>query len=238
MKNTKKAPNPHAKHRQRMRQRFLKCGLDAMADHEVLELLLFYAIPRRDTNKIAHRIAEEFKNLHNLFDANAVDVARRCGLTENTAILIAMIAPLARRYNLSKWNGRMSFENGKALAEYAKSLFIGETSECFYIICLDNDFKLISAEFLERGTDDRIELYPKEILRRVIQQRASYVVLTHNHPSGSMEISAPDVAATSQLRTLLSGVEVEILDHIVVCGQNYVSFAEKKILGLAGIDDV
>ena len=232
----KKAPNPHAKHRERMRQRFLKYGLDVMADHEALEMLLFYAIPRKDTNKIAHRVVEEFGNLHNLFDAHALDVMWRCGLTENTAVLIALIAPLARRYSLSKWNGRTSFEDGKALGEYAKSLFIGEASECFYIICLDNNFNLISAEFLERGTDDRIELYPKEILRRVIQRRASYVVLAHNHPSGSMEISAHDIEATNRLRTLLKGVEVEVIDHIVVCGQNYVSFAEKKILGLVGID--
>ncbi|MCL2396901.1 MAG: DNA repair protein RadC [Defluviitaleaceae bacterium] len=232
----KKKPHPHGKHRERMRARYMRAGLDAMADHEVLEMLLYYAIPRQDTNKMAHKILSEFGSLHGLFEAGPAEIQKRCGLTENTAVLLSMVAPLARRYSQSKWGKRTVFANTRDLGEYAKALFIGETIECFYLIFLDNRFRLISTELLAKGTIDRVELYPKEIVRRAIYQNASYVVLTHNHPSGSKSISAADIDATSHIINLLDGLEIVVLDHVVVCGEDYVSLAGKRILGLQGID--
>lgn len=207
-----------------------------LADHEVLEMLLYYPIKQRDTNALAHRIMEEYGSLHNLFEASPTDIMKRCDLAENTAVLLSLVAPLARRYNLSKWNDRRKFNSTKELGEYVKALFIGETLECFYIISLDNKLKLLAVQLLEKGTVDRIELYPKEIVRSVIYQNASYVVLAHNHPSGSLEISNADLTTTSHIRSLMRGMEIEVVDHIVVCGQKYISFAEKRILGLSGID--
>jgi len=207
-----------------------------LAEHEVLEMLLYYAIKQRDTNKLAHRILAEYGSLHNLFEASPTDIMKRCGLSENTAVLLSMIAPLARRYSLSKWTGRRSFKSTTALGEYATALFIGEILECFYIICLDSNLKLLSGQLLEKGTVDRIELYPREIVRNVIYQNASYVVLAHNHPSGSLDISEADLKTTSSIRMLMNSMEIEIVDHIVVCGQEYISFAEKRLLRLPGIE--
>ena len=235
-KKPKKPDNPNAKHRERMRARYIKAGLDAMAPHEILEMLLFYAIPRKDTNKMAHRILNEFGSLHNIFESSPQDIVKRCKLTKNTAVLLSMIAPLARQYNLSKWNGRTVFTSSKELGEYAVSLFIGEVTECFYIICLNNSLSLVAAELLEKGTIDRIELYPKEILRRVLYHNASYVVLAHNHPSGSTDISSSDITTTNHIKKLMLGVEIDVLDHIIVCGPDYISLAEKRLLKLAGIE--
>jgi len=232
----KKAANPHDKHRERMRARYIKVGLEALADHEILEMLLYYAIPRQDTNKIAHRIFNEFGSLHNVFQAAPAEIAKRCKLTMRTAVLLSMIAPLARRYHLSKWGERIVFAGTNSLGEYVKSLFIGEATECFYIICLDNRLGLICADLLEKGTLDRTELYPKEIVRCVLHHNASYVVLAHNHPSGSTKISPADVATTSHIIKLLASIEVGVLDHIVVCGEEFVSMAQKRILRLRGVE--
>jgi len=231
-----KAHNPNAGHRERMRARYKKGGIEAMADHEIVELLLFYAVPRRDTNKIAHGIIHEFGSLHALLESDVDQIQKRCGLSENTATLLSMLLPIARRYDISKWGTRVNFANTKAMANYLKSLFIGQTAECFYLLCLDNRDSLISATLLERGTLDRAELYPREIMKCVLASNAAYVILAHNHPSGSLEISDADVKTTQYLISMLSSVEVAVLDHIICGGQSYVSFAEKRILGLVGIE--
>ena len=225
-------------HRERMRARYKKGGMEAMADHEIIELLLYYAIPRRDTNKLAHRIMREFGSLHAVFEASAAEIQKRCGLSENTATLLSMPLPLARRYDASKWGRRISFASTKSLADYVKPLFIGQTVECFYLLCLDKRASLLSATLLERGTLDRAELYPREIMKCVMTNDAAFVVLAHNHPSGSLEISEADVQTTGRLISMLSDVEVGVLDHIICGGKDYVSFADKRIMGLVGIEAI
>ena len=232
---TDKTKNPNAGHRARMRARFAKTGLEAMADHEVLEMLLYYALPRKDTNKLAHGILKEFGSLHSVFEASAAEIQKRCGLTENTAVLLALVAPLARRYNLSKWGRRVSFKDAKSLGEYVNTLFIGETSECFYMLCLDNQVRLICTTMLEKGTLDRTELYPREIVGCALHNNAAYVILAHNHPSGGKTISNADLVTTDRIIKLLAEVEVGVLDHIICCGNDYVSLAEKRLLGLRGV---
>jgi len=223
-------------HRERMRARLKKGGMEAMADHEVIELLLYYAIPRRDTNKLAHRIMREFGSLYAIFEADVTEIQKRCGLSENTATLLSMMAPLARRYDMSKWGRRISFASTKSLADYVKSLFIGQTVECFYLLCLDNRMSLKATTELTRGTLDRAELYPREIMKAVMVSDASHVVLTHNHPSGSLDISEADIETTRRLVSMLADVEVGVVDHIICGGKGFVSFAQRRILGLTGID--
>ena len=209
-----------------------------MADHEVIELLLYYAIARRDTNKLAHRIIREFGSLHAVFEASVDEIVKRCGLSENTATLLAMVIPMARRYDMSRWGRRINFVSTKSLAQYIKSLFIGQTVECFYLLSLDNRASLISTTLLERGTLDRAELYPREIMKCVMANDAAYVVLAHNHPSGSLDISEADVLTTQRLISMLGDVEVGVLDHIICGGKGYISFADKRIMGLVGIEGI
>jgi len=225
-------------HRERMRARFARGGMDAMADHEIIELLLYYAIPRRDTNRLAHRIMREFGSLHAVFEADVMEIQKRCGLSENTATLLAMILPVARRYDISRWGRRVHFASTKSLADYIQTLFIGRTVECFYLLCLDNRASLIAATELTRGTLDRAELYPREIMKCVMINDAAHVVIAHNHPSGNLEISEADVQTTQRLVSMLANVEVGVLDHIICGGKRYISFAERRIMGMKGIGEI
>lgn len=239
MSNKKeKLYNPNEGHRKRLRERYKKGGMEAMSPHEIIELLLYYAIPRRDTNKLAHRIMQEFGTLHAVFEADVMEIQRRCGLSENTATLLSMVIPLARAYDISKWGKRINFASTKSAANYVKSLFIGQTVECFYLLCLDNRAGLIDSVLLERGTLDRAELYPREIMKCVMVNDAAFVILTHNHPSGNLDISNADVLTTQRLISMLSGVEVGVLDHIICGGKDYISFADKRIMGLKGIEGI
>lgn len=237
MENKKTKENIHKGHRQRMKNKYLKSGIDIFEDHEILELLLYYCIPRRDTNAIAHNILNSYGKLSNLFDASPLEIQKRCEVSEQTAILLSLIAPLSKRYNLDKWSDSIIFKNSKMAVEYIRSLFIGESVECFYVIFLDSNLKLIKSKFISRGTLDRVEIYPREFIRSVLLYNAVNIILAHNHPNASTEISYFDEITTSVLKKTLDGIESNLIDHIVICGNKYISMAEKKgALRMKGIE--
>ena len=130
--------NLHKGHRSRVKKRYMDEGLDNFSDHEVVELLLFYSIPRQDTNALAHRMIKEFGTLHDLFEAHPRDIERRCKVSMSTAILISMVAPLSRLYLKQKWGNRPVVNSSAIAGNYALSLFAGRVYECFYIICLNS----------------------------------------------------------------------------------------------------
>jgi DNA repair protein RadC len=226
-------------HRKRMRQRYIKSGgLETFAEHEIVEMLLYYTIPRRDTNKIAHEVVKEFGNsLHNLFEASPKQIMSRTGLSEASAVILSMIPHLAQKYQYSKWERRVVFSNSAQLGNYAKIPFIGQSVECFYMLCLDSRMALRGVELLERGTLDWVELYPRKIVDYALINKSTYVVLAHNHPSGCRIISRADVDATVSIMGQLAPFNIYVLDHIIVAGEEYISFAERGILGLKGVNN-
>lgn len=228
----KKDKNPHAGHRERVRNRFLRGGLDSFEDHQVLEMLLFYCYARKDTNEIAHSMLLEFGTLHNLFEADPLEIARRCGVSENVAVLVAMVPSLARRYFTSKWEKRDMLDSSKKAGMFAISLFTGLTVECFYLICLNNQRRLIYAAKVFEGTVAETPVYPREIVGTALKHQAVSVILAHNHPGGILSPSRSDVEATKKLVDALHTVGVEVVDHIIVAGDKYYSFSEKKTLPL------
>jgi len=229
--------NPNKGHRQRVRDRFVKGGLDVFADHEVLELLLYYAIPQKDTNKIAHRIHKEFGSLHAVFEARPKQIMARANVTENTAILLSLMSQIAVRYQSNKYNKKITFQNSQQMARYAIIPFINQTEECFYMMCLDNAFNLLGFEQLESGTIDKVELHPRRILDYALMNKASYVVLVHNHPSGSDKISQADIVATLSIMHQLSPFNIRVLDHIIALNdREYVSFAEQGLSQFATLE--
>ncbi|MDR2167205.1 MAG: hypothetical protein LBE35_05070 [Clostridiales bacterium] len=233
-----KRPNPNAGHRERMRARYIKGGgLEAFADHEIVELLLYYGIPRVDTNKKAHKIIKEFGgNLYSLFEASPKKIMQRTGLRENAAVLLSLVSHLARRYEYSKWEKRIILSDSETMGNYAKIPFIGKSAECFYMFCLDNRMALRGVECLAEGTLDWVELYPRQIVDYALINKAMYVVLAHNHPSGSTIISEADVNATISIMAQLAPFNIAVLDHIVIAGEEYISMAERGMLKLAGVD--
>ncbi len=220
----------HQGHRQRVKNRYLKEGLDAFEDHQVLEMLLFYCIPMKDTNELAHKMIKEFGSLAGLFEASPDDICRRCGVTENTAILVSVIPSLARRYFKGKWGEKPLLNSSSKAGEYTVSLFTGRTYEAFYLICLDAQNKVNYAAMVHEGTINEAPVYPRLIVETALRHQANSVIVAHNHPGGSLKPSSADIDVTQRIITALEAISISVVDHIIVAGDKYLSFAEKGLL--------
>jgi len=218
----------HANHRARMRKRYLAQGFEGFADHEVLEFLLFYCYPQRNTNDIAHKMLAEFGSLHHLFESDVTTLQTRLGCTENVAVMLNIIPALANRYFRSKWSRDVVFENEKIAGEYAINLFVGLTAERFYVINVDARNRLNNVALISEGTLDESAVYPREVVNAAIQGKASAVIFAHNHPGGSFKPSKTDMEVTRHLSEGLEFIGVPVLDHIIVAGDTYYSFAARR----------
>jgi len=219
--------HPHQGHRDRIRARYYNSGLDGFHDHEVLELLLYYCYPRGDTNPKAHKMLAEFGSLHNLFEADIENLTKRLGCTENIALLLNLIPALANRYFRSKWNRKVILDNEKAVGEFAIDLFVGHTLERFYVLSLDAQRRLVNTTMISQGTVDEAAVYPREVIKTAIQDKVTGVILTHNHPGGSMRPSRADMEVTRQIVEGLEYIGTSVIDHIIVAGDTYYSFAAR-----------
>jgi len=217
----------HGGHRDRFRARYLTGGLESFHDHEVLELLLYYCYPRGDTNPRAHKMLGEFGSLHNLFEADVETLMERLNCTENVAVLLNLIPALANRYFRSKWSRKVPLANHKAAGAFAIDLFVGHTTERFYVLSLDSQRRLNNTTLISKGTVDEAAVYPRDVMRVAIQDKVTSVLLTHNHPGGSLRPSKADLEVTRQIVEGLKYIGVDVLDHIVVAGDTYYSFAAR-----------
>ena len=220
------AENLHKGHRLRVKTRFLKEGLDGFADHQILEFLLYYAIPMKDTNELAHKILKEFGSISSIFEAHPKDIMKRCNVTENIAILISLVPHLAKRYNQDKWGNKPCLNTSSKVGKYATNLFTGRVYESFFLICLDNQGNLNNTVLLHEGTIDEVSVYPRLVVEAAIRYNAAMVVLAHNHPSGSLVPSDDDKSTTIRVRSALNAISVRLIDHIIVAGTEYYSFSE------------
>jgi len=230
MSFTLQDPHLHAGHRDRVRERYLTEGLDAFRDHEVLELLLFYCIPKRDMNPVAHALIQEYGSLSGLFEADPRDVARRCGLSEATAILLSLAGPLTRRYLKQRWGDRPMLGTSSRAGEYAVSLFSGRPYEVFYVICLDAQNRVNHAALVHEGTLNEAPVYPRLIVEAALRHKANSVILSHNHPGGSLSASGPDLDVTRRIKAALTPISIPVVDHIIVAGEKYASLAEQGLM--------
>jgi len=171
---------------------------------------------------------KEFGSLHNLFEADINTLVERLGCTENIALLLNLIPALANRYFRSKWNQKTSINNATEAGEYAIDLFVGHTVERFYVFSLDSRRRLINTTLISKGTVDEAAVYPREVIKVAIQDKVSGIILTHNHPGGSMKPSRADLEVTRQIVEGLYYVGVSVIDHIIVAGDMYYSFAARK----------
>jgi len=220
--------NIHANHRQRMRKRYKQQGLNSFHDHEVLEILLYYCYPRQDTNKIAHKMLREFKTLQNLFDANVETLMARLGCTENIAVLINLMPAIAKRYLQSKWGDKVTLVNAETAGEYTINLFAGDHIESFYVLCMDTRLRLNHVALIASGTIDEVPIFTRELVRKVLEYHATSVILAHNHPGGTTRPSLSDDAVTTKIRDALELINVPVIDHIIVAGDKYFSYAQRS----------
>lgn len=215
----------HDGHRMRMRNRYLNEGIDNFEPHEILELLLYYAIPRKDINELAHKLIEKFGSISNVLDADVESLKQVDGIGENAAILLSMIPQLSRIYNQSKWDRKTSLASVDAVGQYAIAMYTGKIDEEFGIICLDSNRRVHYSGIIIKGTVNQAEAYPRKVVSEVLKHNAVNVILTHNHPGGSIMPSIGDREATKNIVNALEAIGVNVLDHIIVSGDRFNSMA-------------
>ena len=187
--------NVHESHRERVREKFKSGGFEGWCDHEILELLLFYAIPRADTNPIAHRLIDRFGTLSGVLDADVTALLEVDGIGTSTACYIG-----------------------------------SESEEVLAVICLDAKNQVKSKRIISRGMSDRVDVSIRKIVQAAFDAKVNYVVLCHNHPSGSAHPSQQDIDMTNAVAAALRPLDIELCDHIVVGGDTFTSMADRGFI--------
>lgn len=222
----------HKDHRKRVRQRFQKEGLAPFEDHQALELLLFYAIPQKDTNPLAHRLIERFGSLKNVLDADVADLARVEGMGESSATLVRLVSDLTRRYWMTgEDGGRVKLTSIESAAVLARSILLGKPFEEFYVVCLDPGLQMKNAECVGRGTTTEAPVYVRHIVECAIRAGCDKVMVAHNHPGGNPEPSKEDIATTLRIMEALEVLSIKLVDHIIIAEGEFYSFVEHQLIG-------
>ena len=221
----------HDGHREKMRRRFLGGGLEHFADHEALELLLFYAIPRRDTNPIAHALMDRYGSLSAVMSAPVEDLQKVEGIGESAAILLKMVPHLYSKARLADAKRQDVILNSTDRAgRYLMEYFAGESHEVIYQLGMDRKCKVLFCKKLGDGNVGSAALDLRKLVENVILNNVSSVVLAHNHPSGVALPSEEDRQVTAQIRQALQTVSIDLVDHIVVADEDFVSMAASGMI--------
>lgn len=220
--------NHAAGHRQRLRERFLKAGADGVADYELLELLLYLAIPRRDVKPMAKDLIARFGSLGALLAADP-GTLKAAGLSEAVAATLLTVRAAALHMAKEGVENRPVLSNWQALLDYVRLGMAHDTRERFRVLFLDRKNVLIADEIQGEGTIDHTPVYPREVVRRALELGASAVILVHNHPSGDTKPSREDIAMTKEVADACLKLDIRVHDHLIVGKRGHASF---KSLGL------
>lgn len=220
----------HDEHRKRMRKRFLENELTGFASHEALELLLYYAIPRKDTNALAHELIRRFGSLDGVFSTPVELLQQVEGVGENTAVLLRLAPLIAHMANLEKKERDLILDQTKSTFYYLQELFACERNEAVYELCLDRKYKLLACKRIGEGTASDVNLDVRRLVENALLTSASYVILAHNHPSGMAMPSSNDMAATERALAALKTIGVQLKDHIIIADNDAVSFRDSGYL--------
>lgn len=216
----------HAGHRDRLKQRFLEQGLDGFTDVQALELLLFYGIPRQDTNPIAHRLLDHFGSLSQVLEASPEELTRVGGIKEHSAVLLNLINQMGRLYLVDRAKRERVLPTIADCARYLQPYFYGRLKETVFLLCLDAKCKALSCKEIGEGGINSAGISIRKVVETAIREGASTVVLAHNHPSGIAIPSPEDIQTTRRIAAALHSVEVVLADHIVVAEDDYVSMVQ------------
>lgn len=206
----------HEGRRERMKQRFIHDLGRGFADHEILEVLLYYAIPQKDTNVLAHQLIAHFSSLHGVLEADYEDLIKIDGIGKHAAVLLKIVLPVYSQYMKSKLGEKTPLQTQEQLARYCAWLLRHEKNETFFTICLDQDYNLIASVQIATGSINEVKTYPRHIVSAAIKHNASFIVLCHNHSSVHCEPSAEDEENTILIDKIVSALDIPLLDHIIV----------------------
>ena len=228
---SKKDETPHYQgHRQRLRERFLKGGADALQDYELLELLLFMAIPRRDVKPLAKTLLKTFGSLPALMAAKSEELTKIDGISENTATALKAVSAIAARMLKQDIMGKPVLNSWPRLMDYCYATMAHESREHFRILFLNKKNELIGDEVQGIGTVDHTPAYPREIMKRALELGATAMILTHNHPSGDAKPSQADVDLTRQIIRAAEPFNITVHDHIIVSKNGYTSLKNQGLM--------
>lgn len=215
----------HDGHRERMKKRFLEEGLDHFSDIQVLELLLFYCIPRKDTNPIAHELLDRFGSLAQVLDASVEELQKVSGIGESAATLLRLVRETGRYYQVNRATQVKVLSTVDSCAEYMLPFFYGRTVETVFLLCMDAKCKVLCCKEIGEGSVNSAGISVRKIVETALGANASAVILAHNHPSGLAIPSVEDIQTTKRIAMALQSVEVKLVDHIVIADGDYVSMA-------------
>jgi DNA repair protein RadC len=218
----------HAGHRDRLRKRFLRAGLDTFEDHLVLELLLFYAVVRKDTNPVAHRLLDKFGSLAAVFDAPYDVLCKFEGVGEVVGTLLCMIPALSRRYQTDNHCKDAVYDTVESIGKFLVPQFVGRNSETVIALFFNKNRKLLHTEINCEGGPDAASINIRKIVSAVVKTNATSVVLSHNHVQGRVSPSEHDYEATEKTAIALGQISVDLIDHIIVSGTEYYSMRNQK----------
>jgi DNA repair protein RadC len=223
------APHFHG-HRQRLKERFHERGPSALADYELLELILFQALPRRDTKPIAKALLARFGSFSEVLAAPPALLQEIEGVGEAAVHLLKLVQASAARFGRDAVRGRSVLDSWPAVIDYCRASMAFAPVEQFRVLFLDKKNGLIADEVQQSGTVDHTPVYPREVIKRALELSATALILVHNHPSGDPAPSAADIAMTRQVADLAKTLGIALHDHIVVGRKGHASFRSLQLL--------
>ncbi len=230
MKNKIAKPD-YLGHRQRIKEKYQRKGLDNWHDYEILELILTYAIPRKDTKPIAKALLRKFKSIRGVFDAEIEALNTVNGIGANAAMLINLFKEVVSLYLLQRLLEQKNIiSSPKAVYNYLQASLIGSKDEIFKVIFLNTANRPVKVETIHVGTVNKAVVYPRKVVEHALKHKAVSVILAHNHPGGSLTASEDDKNITQVLIKALGTVDVNVLDHIIIGFEGYFSFKEHRLI--------
>lgn len=217
----------HEGHRERLKERFIESELTSFAEHEVLELLLCYALPRKDLNPLAHRLIEAFGSLSGTLSAHPLELLAIDGVGKNAAVLLSLVRSVNRRIHVETAKSAQ-IRSPQDAVNYLCALLSGRKVEQFTVLMLNAQHRLIYTLQSGEGTTNQSTIYPRTVVEGALRHAAASVILAHNHPGGSIEPSAEDIESTERMRTALEAIGIPMLDHFVVAEEAAYAIIRKK----------
>ncbi len=220
----------HEGHRQRLTNRFINEGFEGFAEHEILEFLLFFALPRVDTNTIAHRLIKSFGSLSGVLEADAKDLERVSGIGKKASAFLTMLPCAFRAYEHSKMGKKPSIISIKDACDFARTLLFGKPFEQFYMIWLNTQNRVIHCERLSEGSICESPVYISKIAAAALRHHAVKCIIAHNHPGGSVTPSSADIRTTQDILATLHTLGIDLLDHVIICDNEAFSFQADSLM--------
>ena len=232
--------NEHAGHRQRLRETYLKKGVEGMADHQVLELLLTYAQPRGDVNPLAHRLLDRFDSLEGVLTARPEELTQVQGVGEQIAVFLSLIGEVDRRTLLQRLSGGQKRQSilstPAALGGYMLALSLQDRYETLRVLCLNRKFGLIHQAVVASGSLTEVLADPRPILETAIAHKACFLAVAHNHPSGDVTPSREDEAAAARIEAAAETVGIGVVDQLILGRGAVYSLRSGRVLVFSGTD--